>query len=238
MKKRNWLYLCFIVLLCTAGWYGYQKMTDDTYEGMSIIPEEHKDIPLYPGLEPQRNDYVMKGDSWREVAAFYEKQMPKHGWTLKMKHSSLDDKDPTNDWSGAFYDWTKKGFNGVLSISTGYNQMENVTDVMFDQTPILVSTTWIEDIPESICIHKDSLRSECEKVTDPDQIKAIVHFINDAFDSKEKAPDDYKESRIDFGGLNVYIGYKEDELIYLWSEKGTKTMKPEPEFLSLTKISF
>jgi hypothetical protein len=237
MKKRNWLYLCLIVLLFTAGWYSYQTATDDTYEGMSIIPEEHKDIPLYPGLEPTRSEYVMEGDSWREVFAFYEKQLPKRGWILSNKGSALDDGDPENDWSGAYSEWTKEGFDGVLWISVSYNQGDKQTEVMFDHTPILHSATWIEKAPESLCIHADALRSDCEKVTDPDEIKAIIHFINNAYDSKEKAPAQKKAGRIDFGTFDVYFNYKKDEEIIIWSEKGTKTMKPEPEFLALLKIS-
>lgn len=235
MKKTNWLYLCLIVLLFIAGWYGYQTVTDDTYEGMSIIPEKTKDIPLYPGLEPTRSDYVMEGDSWREVFAFYEKQLPKHGWVLRMKGSALDDDDHENDWSGAYSEWTKGDFQ--LWVSASYNQWENQTEVMFDQTPILQSSVWLEKSPASLCIHHVSLRSDCEKVTDPDEIEAIINFINNASDSKEKAPAHKNEGRIDFGDFDVYYYYKKDKEIILWSKKGTKKMKPEPEFLALLKIS-
>jgi hypothetical protein len=235
MKKRNWLYLCLIAILFTAGWYGYHAATDDTYEGMSIIPEKTKDIPLYPGLEPTRSDYVMEGDSWREVVAFYEKQLPKHGWNLRMKGSSLDDEDPKNDWSGAYSEWTKGDFE--LRVGASYNQWENQTEVMFDRTPILHSSVWIKQAPASLCIHANSLRSDCEKVSDPSEITAIIHFINNAYDSKEKAPSYKNEGRIDFGTFDVYFYYQESEEIILWSEKGVKIMKPEPEFLALLKSS-
>lgn len=235
MKKRNWLYLCLVVLLFTAGWYGYRAATDDTYEGMSIVPEKTKDIPLYPGLEPTRSDYVMEGDSWQEVFAFYEKQLPKHGWVLSMKGSALDDKDPENDWSGAYSQWTKDDFE--LWVSAGYNQWDNQTEVTFDRTPILHSSAWIEQAPASLCIHADALRSECEKVTDPGEISSISHFINNAYDSKEKVPSHKNEGRIDFGDFDVYFYYEESEEIILWSEKGVKIMKPEPEFLALLKMS-
>lgn len=236
MKRRIWLYLCLVIIF-TAGWFGYQVATDETYEGMSIIPEDHKDIPLYPGLEPTRSEYVMEGDSWSEVFAFYEKQLPKNGWVLHTKGSALDDKDPENDWSGAYSEWTKKGVDGVLWVSASYNQGDNQTEVMFDQTPILQSTTWIEKEPASLCIHADALRSDCEKVIDPDEIKAIIHFINNAYDSKEKAPAQKNEGRIDFGTFDVYFYYKKGEEINLWSNKGTKKMKPEPEFLSLIQLN-
>lgn len=237
MKKKYWLLLSLTVILAAAGWYGYQIVVDDTYEGMSIIPEQHKDIPLYPGLEPTRNDYVMEGDSWREVADFYKKQLPKHGWKQNFLESVLDDNDPENDWGGFYSEWTKEGFDGVLWLSAGYNQFDNLTEVRFDKGPILQSTTWIDQAPKSICIHADALQSECVEVTDQDAINTIVHFINQAVDLKETALSRDKESKIDFGTFDVYIHYGKDDIIYLWSEKGTKTMKPEPEFLALTKLA-
>ncbi|MFD2806102.1 hypothetical protein ACFSYB_14770 [Litchfieldia salsa] len=35
-----------------AGLFVYQEVTDETYKGMSIIPEQHEDIPVFSGLEP------------------------------------------------------------------------------------------------------------------------------------------------------------------------------------------
>ncbi|CAH0295068.1 MULTISPECIES: hypothetical protein [Bacillaceae] len=44
MNKKNFLLIGSLVFLIFLGWFAYQKATDDTYEGMSIIPEQHKDI--------------------------------------------------------------------------------------------------------------------------------------------------------------------------------------------------
>ncbi|MDC3413246.1 hypothetical protein NC797_14425 [Aquibacillus sp. 3ASR75-11] len=68
-KKSLLLYVC-ITILITMGWLSYQKATDDTYEGMSIIPEQHKDIPLYKGLKPTQNEYVIRGNHWEKFMIF------------------------------------------------------------------------------------------------------------------------------------------------------------------------
>ncbi len=39
-----------MILLVDGGWFGYQEMNDHPYEGMSIIPEQHDNIPLFKGL--------------------------------------------------------------------------------------------------------------------------------------------------------------------------------------------
>ncbi|WP_223596159.1 hypothetical protein [Neobacillus bataviensis] len=236
-NKKYWLILSLTFVVSLSGWYSYQKVTDDTYEGMSIIPEHHKDIPLFPGLEPTRNDYVMEEDHWREVYAFYEKQLPKHGWNKAFMYSALDNDDPDDDWSGFYSRWTKKGFDGELTLGAGYNQHENQTEVIFDKNPIFHASPWIDQVPKSICIHADSLKSECITVTDPNEIKAIVQIINDAYDTNEKVPSDKYESKITFGSFEVYIQYRKDEMIYLRSSKGTKEMKPEQEFLALIRLS-
>lgn len=69
-------------------------MTDDTYEGMSIIPEQHKDIPLFKGLEPTRANYVIDGNHLNEVYNFYVNKLPELGWKSEFIKSEFDDKYP------------------------------------------------------------------------------------------------------------------------------------------------
>lgn len=42
-----------VILLIAGGWFAFVNATDETYEGMSIIPEEHEDIPIFEGLKQQ-----------------------------------------------------------------------------------------------------------------------------------------------------------------------------------------
>ncbi|WP_077304574.1 hypothetical protein [Terribacillus halophilus] len=54
--------IVFVTMVIVIAIYAYERATDDTYAGMSIIPEEHEDIPLFEGLEPTRSDYEIDGD--------------------------------------------------------------------------------------------------------------------------------------------------------------------------------
>jgi len=112
--------LVIIVGIC------YQKVTDETYKGMSVIPEERKDIGLYKGLEPRRTDYVIEGDHWKEIYEYYINNLPKRGWTLTFK----DSKERKNISNG-YATWEKEG-QGELNISTIFTPEENQTQVMFD----------------------------------------------------------------------------------------------------------
>ncbi|MFD0824663.1 hypothetical protein ACT8ZR_03235 [Neobacillus sp. M.A.Huq-85] len=162
MLKTKWIFFAAVIILLVAGgWYGYQKMNDHTYEGMSIIPEQHDDIPLFEGLEPTENQYVIDGDHWKDLYDFYFKKLPKLGWKNEYVQSALDDHDPENDWGGFDSRWTKKGFKGELTINASYNKTNQQTQVIFDQTPIYQSSTWINKVPESICLYKSSTSSDC-----------------------------------------------------------------------------
>lgn len=122
--KRFWLYTCLVVFV--LGIIGYQKLTDETYDGMSVIPEKRKDIGLYKGLEPRRTDYVIDGEHWKDIYSFYVKSLPKQGWKLEFQDTK---KGKTS--SSAYARWTKKG-EGVLNITTNYIPLEKHTEVMFD----------------------------------------------------------------------------------------------------------
>lgn len=238
MNRIKWAFLGLIMVLLVVGsWFVYIKMTDDTYEGMSIIPEQHDDIPLIEGMEPTRTHYVIKGDRWEDVYDFYFEKLPDLGWKNEYYHSALGDLDQENDWGGFDSRWTKKGFEGVLNISASYSKFDDQTKVMFDQYPIFHSSTWIDEVPESICVYEGTANQDCKVIKDKAKILKIADYINDAIDWKEEALTNKKVSIIDFGDISINVLYEKEKGIYLESEKGLKFMKPEPEFLELMDLS-
>lgn len=234
MTKIKWLIICItIILLMAVGWFTFQKVTDDTYEGMSIIPEQHKDIPLYKGLKPTRHEYVMKGNHWKDIYDFYSKELPKYGWYVEYEQSSSNE---NNDAAGFMSRWRKKGLDWELSIGGSYFKMNNQTEVIFDKTPIYHATTWFDKMPTNICIYQSPSDDSCSEINDKAQIEAIIRLINDAMDWDEQVFPREKTSVIDTGDLEIKVLYENEKEIYLQSEKGTKIMKPEPEFFKLTKL--
>jgi len=237
-KKSLLLYGC-IAILIAVGWFAYQKVTDDTYEGMSIIPEQHKDIPLFEGLKPTSHQYVIKGNHWKDIYEFYMRKLPSLGWKVEHEQSALDDNDTENDWSGFYSRWRKEGFDGELWISADYNQFDEKTEVIFDKIPIYKASSWIdEELPNNICIYKTLNDEKCYEINDKSKVEEIKKLINKAIDfEKEEFPNQEKISVIDFGNIEVTIHYGNDKEIYFKSEKGIKIMKPEPEFFELTNLS-
>jgi hypothetical protein len=132
--------------------------------------------------------------------------------------------------------WRKEDFAGELWISAHYNLNEDQTEVMFDKTEILQSTTWIEDVPESICIYQSPTAQNCTKITDKSKIEQITRFINEAMDTNEEVDSRNETLIIDFTDIKVNVFYEDENEIFLQSEKGTKLMKPEQEFLELLII--
>ncbi|MCH6269527.1 hypothetical protein [Neobacillus citreus] len=231
MKKINWFLFSAIVILIAAGWFTYQKVTDETYEGMSIIPEQHKDIPLFKGLKPTRHEYVMEGNHWKEIYDFYKKEMPKNGWKIDLEQSS-----PNEDVPSSMITWRKKGIDWELSISVSYFKLNNQTEVIFDKNPILHSTEWIGQIPNAICIYKSTSDENCSEIQDPSQITELVRIINGAIDWNGKVQPREKTTVIRVGDIKIKVLYEGDKEIYLQSEKGTKIMKPESEFFKLMNL--
>ena len=132
MAQKRLLLYGIMSILFLISIFIYQKVTDDTYKGMTIIPEQQKDIPLYEGLEPTEYYYKIDGDHWSKVYEYYLEELPKQGWTVEYKDTALDDNDSENDWSGFYSRWRKPGFDGELSLSAHYNHSEDQTEVMFD----------------------------------------------------------------------------------------------------------
>ncbi|MBT2687220.1 hypothetical protein J7I93_03375 [Bacillus sp. ISL-47] len=242
MKNTKMLLLLALTVLLAAGGWGYLYITNETYEGMSIIPEKHDDIPLYKGLEPRCDDYVMDGNHWENIYAFYMEELPANGWRLRYKGSALDDHDPANDWAGFMSSWTKDGFEGELSLSAGYFQTENQTEVRFDHYIPPENTPWNIQ-PASICVYKDPLDQDCTLIKDQNDINEIINFINlEAYDTNRfEHQEKYgtlaflNESGEDILRISVHY-IKENQMLFLQSEKGEKEMKPIPEFFEVTGL--
>jgi hypothetical protein len=146
--------------------------------------------------------------------------------------------DIENDWSGFYSRWRKEGFDGELWVSSNYNQFNDKTEVIFDKTPIHKSTSWIEEIPNNLCIYENLNQEDCLVIADKTKIKGIKTLINKAIDwDDEKLSNREKTSVIDFGNMEIKVYYENDKEIYFQSKKGTKIMKPEPEFFELTTLS-
>ncbi|WP_433747773.1 hypothetical protein [Falsibacillus pallidus] len=238
MSKKSLIVILGSILVIVMVWFVYQKVTDDTYEGMSIIPEQHEDIPLFKGLKPTRNQYVMKGNHLEDIYGYYMSKLSQLGWKVEHEQSAWDDNDKENDWSGFYSEWRKDGFDGELWISAMYNHFDNRTEVIFDKTPINKSTSWIEEMPTNICIYEKINQDDCFVINDKFKIEKIKTLINKAIDlDKEKLPNTEKISAIDFGNIKIKVYYGTDEGIYFQSEKGLKIMKPEHEFFELTGLS-
>ncbi|MCP8615956.1 hypothetical protein [Salirhabdus salicampi] len=229
MPNKQFLAFGIVIILIVAGWMTYDKATDDTYEGMSIIPEEHEDIPLYDGLKPTQSDYVIKGNQWRDIYHFYTSELPSLGWKATYHQTALDDDDASNDWAGFYTRWEKEGFDGEISVSASYIESTEETEVRFNHMTAVQYTTWFEKVPDDICVGKD--RNHCVEVTDEEIIEFLVSYINHASDSSKVPKKRENAVSIDIDNTFVTIHYEEDEIIYIESSKGIKTMKPETEFI-------
>ncbi|MFC7783996.1 hypothetical protein ACFQWC_05780 [Rossellomorea sp. GCM10028870] len=234
MKNKKWFFYLILLSLVIPSWYFYQKVPDRTYEGMTIIPEEHEDIPLYEGLEPTMSDYKMNGDHWVGIYDFYLDALPKLGWEVSELGSALDDQDAENDWGGFYSTWRKEGFDGELSISSHFNQEEDYTEVIFDKHPIYQSSVWIDGPPKSACVYIDSGNESCRAINDKEIIQSLMDYINDGIDWDDQSTEPRSNKKTyQFDDIKVEVLYEGDKEIYLKSDKGTKLMKPEPEFLKI-----
>lgn len=233
--KRT-LLVIFSLLLVAGGFFIFQKERDERYAGQSFIPERSKDVPLYKGLSPEGSpEYVIEGDHWEEILAFYKKVLPENGWEEVYIQSSDNHNE---DGAGFMSSWHKKGQQWELYIGAGYFRNQNQTEVIFDKRERMTASAWIEKQPESICINEQPERSkDCFKITDKKTISEIISLINGAFDqNKEWTPYEGK-STIEAGSFLIEVYYDLDKGIYLVSDKGTKWMKPEKEFFESTRIS-
>lgn len=236
MRTKGLIMTFLSFLLAAGGWYFYQMEREERYNGMSIVPERTKDIPLYEGLKPGGGpSYVIEGQHWQEILDYYKVVLPENGWTDTFIQAS---NSAEKDGAGFMSTWKKPGQDWELSIDAGYFQQDNMTKVIFDKRNILTASKWIKETPEEICINEQPDRSdECFKLTDKQSIKEIVELVNDGFDwEKERIPY-LGKSTILLDAFRVEVFYDLEKGIYLVSEKGTKWMKPEPEFFMLTRIS-
>jgi len=216
------------ILVFVGGIIAFQKITDDTYEGMSVIPEQREDIGLYKGLEPRQNDYVMKGDQWKEIYNYYLKNLPKHGWVLEHNESKEIERIP-----GGYARWIKEG-QGELDISTSYFPQEDQTQVNFDLNKIIPSSKWISIVPKRVDVY-DENNKKIKEIVNEDQINQIQKFINDEAYDTQNQPSGKVLRKLHINELEIAVYESGSEPIYFVSDKGTKMMKPEGEFLKLLK---
>ncbi|HAQ07615.1 MAG TPA: hypothetical protein DCR24_08885 [Bacillus bacterium] len=223
-------------LLAAGGVYFYQMEKEARYNGMSIVPERTKDIPLFNGLQPGGGpSYMIEGRHWEEILNYYKEVLPENGWTEVFIHASSNLEE---DGAGFMSTWIKPGQNWELAIDAGYFKQNNRTQVIFDKKSISTATEWIKESPKEICIKfKVEVYYECIKLTDTHSNKQIAELVNSALDwEKERIPYSGK-SMIDIDSFKVEVYYDLEKGIYLVSNKGTKWMKPEQEFFMLTRIS-
>ncbi|MGM0827558.1 MAG: hypothetical protein ACQEU4_04960 [Bacillota bacterium] len=98
----------------------------------------------------------------------------------------------------------------------------------------LHSFFWIENIPKSACVYVDSSNEPCQEINDKEIIQSLVDYINDGIDWDDQStePRSHKKT-YKFDHVTVELLYEGDMDIYLKSDRGTKLMKPEPEFLKI-----
>ncbi|MGE5703434.1 MAG: hypothetical protein ACM32O_12960 [Clostridia bacterium] len=236
MRTIKWLLFCVIVLFAVISWFHYQKSKDDTYKGMSIIPEQHQDIPLFKGLEATEHEYTMEGNRWVEIYDYYMQKLPEHGWRVEDTDSSLHDQDPENDWSGFRSRWGKEGFDGELWISAHYDQLKEQTVVKFDKARSQQATVWITKSPETISICQSQTGANSRELKEQSKIAEMARLINESIDWNEPMEPRNQSCVMQFGNMQIKVLFEDEKEIYLQSEKGAKLMKPEPDFLALLNL--
>lgn len=236
MKNKHIFFIVISILLLAGGVFVYFTERQERYDGLSFIPEKSDDVPLYEGLKPNgAPGYFISGDHWQNIMAFYQTVLPKNGWTEVFVQSS---KNSSEDGAGFISAWQKEGQDWELTINAAYFENSNRTDVTFDKTDRIITSKWIENQPDELCINEQPDRGDdCFPITDQHTIGEIIGLINGAMDwTKGQMLYDGK-SLITAGSLNIQVFYDLEKGIYLVSDKGTKWMKPEKEFFELTRIS-
>ncbi|WP_199621979.1 hypothetical protein [Paenibacillus alkalitolerans] len=117
-----------------------------------------------------------------------------------------------------------------------YDELDDQTVVVFDKQRVFTSTTWIRNVPSTICIYLREGDGNCDEINDKAKITAIADLINNAIDWEEGTSPRERTSIVDFGTISVRVLYESDKEIYFVSEQGTKLMKPEREFFELTNL--
>ncbi|MFF2879146.1 hypothetical protein ACFVR2_22900 [Gottfriedia sp. NPDC057991] len=224
MKKIHLLWLALIILIAVGGFIVYQKIQGDPHEGMSVIPEQRKDIGLYKKLELKDGHYVVKRNHLKEIHNFYLKDLQKSGWELEYDEVFQ---------SGFMSRWTKPN-QGKLNISGGYSHNDNQTEIRFDLYFPPAATTWFSIIPITVEVMNENKITE-KLIKNKNKINQLINFINeDAYDTKEKPLGElFRYLKIDDVEIKIY--YKKNGPIFFVSEKGTKMMKPEKEIIDLLR---
>jgi hypothetical protein len=140
--------------------------------------------------------------------------LPGLGWQMDYIKSALDGDEAENDWGGFMSRWRKDDFDGELWISSHYNQNEDQTEVMFDKTEVLQSTSWIENVPDSICIYQSPTSQNCTEINDKNKIEQITRFINEAMDSNDAIDSRTETLIIDFTDIKINVFYEDKKKFF------------------------
>ncbi|MFC0524843.1 hypothetical protein ACFFGV_14790 [Pontibacillus salicampi] len=226
--RFKWIGSMVMIILVLTGLFAYQEGNSDVYEGMSIIPEEEEDIPLYEGLTPKRNTYVIEGNQVDTLYSYYIKELSNAGWKLAM-----EDRRESSFRSV----WEKEEFSGELNVRAHYEKTKGQTAMVFDHHPSMSTTTWIEQPPSSMCVYVQASDENCTAIKDPRHINDLMHIINQAIDVEHQSyQTGYEKSELDAGGQSIMVYHAQGKPLYFESEQGMKMMKPESDFFELTNI--
>ncbi|RSD25437.1 hypothetical protein [Mesobacillus subterraneus] len=234
MNFKKYATMLAIILLIPGGIYFYQQAQASKYEGMTFIPEQSDDVPLYRGLKAESPIYKIKGNKWEDIMVFYQQELPKNGWAEEMMQVSSD----FSDGAGFISTWRKEHQGWELSIRAAFYKNTNQTEVLFDKKEPKQAFDWIKGEPSEICINEQPDRSdECYPIIESEVILKIAELINSASEADMEQIPYNEKSIIEIGPLKIEVYYDLEKGIYLVSEKGEKWMKPETEFFQLTRIS-
>jgi hypothetical protein len=230
LMKKNLVFLGILMIFILSGYSGYSYFNkDNVYAGMTVVPEERNDLPLYKGLVPGEHQYTMEGNHWQSIYDFYAVKLPRYGWKLSHKQATIG-------YPGGFMmTWAKD--DKELFIGGNWNPENLETEVMFDLHPQIHISTWIDRTPQEVCVYADPNDNTCSKITDSKKIEQLVRWINfEAYD-KEDAPLQKEYGVLVVDDLRIEVHYDPKLPSYtLKSELGRKQMKPE-KLLELTGLT-
>ncbi|MFZ3591794.1 hypothetical protein ACOI1C_21915 [Bacillus sp. DJP31] len=207
--------------------------SQDVHSGMSIIPEETTDLPLYIGLRARSSDYIIKNDQHKEIYDFYLRELPLKGWKLinSRIHKGL----------GFEQSWSKPSKKRELYILSTISDNQKETYVVFDENSIIQNDIWFIEV-KTICEEKN--KSEiCITIEDDPKAKKFIDFIN-ANANLEESSIKFKDrelilnltfNNINKESMNLDI-YQREDLYFLVSSKGVKEVGSEEEVLSFLSL--
>lgn len=195
----------------------YEKYPN-AHEGMSVIPENTDDIPLYKGLTPRDSDYVINGNKTKDIFDYYELNLEKNGWkTISSKYHE--------QYQGFEQDWEKEG--EVLHLLSQYQEAEDETTVLFDKrnAPNELISSY-----QKVCMIKNE-QEECLSEADA---SLLVEQINLGAKIGALPASTQKISEILIKPMNLKVNFYSrledgNKYYYAVSKDGVLEMKPDED---------